>query len=162
MPKATTPSSRGASAMPHWTPSLPPGTRARPPVGILPLIPGRPQFGTAAVAPLSWVLMEGRQPNRLGESLTRRQKRVFAAVGAALVVVLGGVGVWAATDPGSYGRSGNGCVNVTVPSTTGGGILHECGDAAQALCERAFAHHDRIALLARPQCRLAGYAPAAG
>ena len=65
--------------------------------------------------------MEGRQPNRLGESLTRRQKRVFAAVGAALVVVLGGVGVWAATDPGSYGRSGNGCVNVTVPSTTGGG-----------------------------------------
>jgi hypothetical protein len=64
--------------------------------------------------------------------------------------VLGGVGVWAATDPGSYGRSGNGCVNVTVPSTTGGAILHDCGAAAQALCERAFAHHDRIALLARP------------
>ena len=103
--------------------------------------------------------MEGRQPNRLGESLTRRQKRVFAAVGAALVAVLGGVGVWAATDPGSYGRSGNGCVNVVVPSTTGGGILHDCGAAAQALCERAFAHHDRIARLARPQCRLAGYAP---
>jgi len=103
--------------------------------------------------------MEGRQPNRLGESLTRRQKRVFAAVGAALVVVLGGVGVWAATDPGSYGRSGNGCVNVTVPSTTGGAILHDCGAAAQALCQRAFAHHDKIALLARPQCRQAGYAP---
>src|SRR5206468_5965219 len=108
------PSSRGASAMPHWTPSLPPDTRARPPVGILPPSPGRPQFGAAGVAPLSWVVMEGRQPNRLGESLTRRQKRVFAAVGAALVVVLGGVSVWAATDPGSYGRSGNGCVNVTV------------------------------------------------
>jgi len=94
-----------------------------------------------------------------GGSLTSRQKRIFAAAGATLVVLLGAVGVWAATDPGSYGRSGNGCVNVTVPSTTGGGILHECGDAAQALCERAFAHHDRIALLARPQCRLAGYAP---
>jgi hypothetical protein len=104
--------------------------------------------------------MEGRQPNRLGESLTSRQKRVFAVAGAALVVILGGVGVWAATDPGSYGRSGNGCVNVVVPSTTGGAILHDCGAAAQALCERAFAHHDRIALLARPQCRLAGYAPA--
>ena len=74
---------------------------------------------------LSWVVMEGRQPNRLGESLTRRQKRVFAAVGAALVVLLGGAGVWAATDPGSYGRSGNGCVNVVVPSTTGGAILHD-------------------------------------
>src|SRR5262249_14780646 len=104
--------------------------------------------------------MEGRQPNRLGESLTRRQKRVFAAVGAALVAVLGGVGVWAATDPGGYGRSGNRCVNVTVPSSTGVGMLHHCGVAAQALCERAFAHHDKIALLARPQCRLAGYAPA--
>ena len=111
---------------------------------------------------LSWVVMEGRQPNRLGESLTRRQKRIFAAGGAALVAVLGGVGVWAATDPGSYGRSGNGCVNVTVPSTTGGALLHDCGAAAQALCEHAFAHHDRISLLARPQCRLAGYAPAGG
>ena len=106
--------------------------------------------------------MKGRQPNRTGESLTSRQKRIFAVAGAALVVLLGGVGVWAATDPGSYGRSGNGCVNVTVPSTTGGAILHDCGAAAQALCERAFAHHDRIALLARPQCHLAGYAPAAG
>jgi hypothetical protein len=106
--------------------------------------------------------MEGRQPNRLGESLTRRQKRVFAVVGAVLVVVLGGVSVWAATDPGGYGRSRHGCVNVTVPSTTGGAILHECGAAAQALCRRAFAHHDRITLLARPQCRLAGYAPSSG
>jgi len=106
--------------------------------------------------------MEGRQPNRRGESLTPRQKRVFAVVGAVLVVVLGGVSVWAATDPGRYGRSRHGCVNVTVPSTTGGAILHECGAAAQALCRRAFAQHDRIALLARPQCRLGGYAPAGG
>jgi len=106
--------------------------------------------------------MEGRQPNRLGESLTPRQKRVFAAVGVALVIILGGVGAWAATDPGSYGRSQHGCVNVTVPSSTGGGTLHECGAAAQAMCRRAFTHHDKIALLARPQCRLAGYASAGG
>jgi hypothetical protein len=106
--------------------------------------------------------MEGRQPNRLGESLTRRQKRVFAVVGAVLVVVLGGVSVWAATDPGRYGRSRHGCVNVVVPSTTGGAILHECGTAAQAMCRRAFAQRDRIALLAQPQCRQAGYAPAGG
>jgi len=130
--------------------------------GRLPAAPGRLRFGRRGQRLLSWVVMEGRQPNRTGESLTRRQKRIFAVAGATLVVLLGGVGVWAATDPGSYGRSGNGCVNVTVPSTTGGAILHDCGAAAQALCERAFAHHDRIALLARPQCRLAGYAPAAG
>ncbi len=106
--------------------------------------------------------MEGRQPNRLGESLTPRQKRVFAAAVAALVIILAGVSVWAATDPGSYGRSRRGCVNVTVPSSTGGAILHDCGAAAQDLCDRAFAHHDRISLLARPQCRQAGDAPAAG
>jgi hypothetical protein len=103
--------------------------------------------------------MEGRQPNRLGQSLTPRQKRVFAVVGAALVLILGGVSVWAATDPGSYGRSQHGCVNVVVPSSTGGGTLHGCGATAQAMCRRAFAHHDRIALLTRPQCRLAGYTP---
>jgi len=106
--------------------------------------------------------MEGRQPNRAGESLTPRQKRVFVAVAAALVVILGGVSVWAATDPGSYGRSRHGCVNVTVPSTTGGALLHSCGAAARALCDRAFAHHDKISLLARSQCRQAGYAPAGG
>jgi hypothetical protein len=106
--------------------------------------------------------MDGRQPNRLGESLTPRQKRVFVAVIAALVAILGGVSVWAAADPGSYGRSRHGCVNVTVPSTTGGAILHSCGAAAQALCNRAFAHHDKISLLARSQCRQAGYAPAGG
>jgi hypothetical protein len=106
--------------------------------------------------------MEGRQPNRLGESLTPRQKRVFAVVAAVLLVLLGGVSVWAATDPGSYGRSGNGCVNVVVPSTTGGGILHGCGAAAQAMCARAFAHRDRVAMLTRPQCRLAGFTPQSG
>jgi hypothetical protein len=67
--------------------------------------------------------------------------------------------VWAATDPGSYGRSQHGCVNVVVPSSTGGATLHACGDTARAMCRRAFARHDRIALLTRPQCRLAGYAP---
>ena len=106
--------------------------------------------------------MEGRQPNRLGESLTPRQKRVFAVVAAVLAVIIGGVSAWAATDPGSYGRSRHGCVNVVVPSTTGGAILHQCGAAAQAMCRRAFARHDRISLLARPQCRQAGYTPPGG
>lgn len=64
--------------------------------------------------------------------------------------------------PGRYGRSAHGCVSVTVPSSTGGGILHACGAAARAMCHTAFARHDRIALLTRPQCRLAGLAPAGG
>lgn len=106
--------------------------------------------------------MEGRQPNPRGESLTSRQKRVFAVVVVVLVIIIGGVSAWAATDPGSYGRSRSGCVNVVVPSTTGGGILHGCGAAAQAMCARAFSHGDRIAVLTRPQCRLAGYTARSG
>jgi len=102
--------------------------------------------------------VEGRQQGRRGESLTPRQKRVFAGVGAGVIVLATVVGAWAATNPGSYGRSGHGCVNVVVPSSTGGAILHDCGAAARALCRRAFTHHDRLAQLARPQCRAAGLA----
>ncbi len=103
--------------------------------------------------------MDGRQPNRRGESLTPRQKRAFLVVCVVLVVLLGGAAAWAATRPGSYGRSGHGCVNVVIPSSTGGGIVHECGAAARALCRVAFSEHTRLAAYARPQCRLAGLGP---
>ncbi len=100
--------------------------------------------------------MEGRHPNRRGESLTPRQKRVFVVVCVVLAVLLGGAGAWAATSSGSYGGSGHGCVNVMVPSSTGGGIVHDCGAAARALCSKAFTERTRLAAYARPQCRLAG------
>lgn len=103
--------------------------------------------------------MEGRQPNRQGESLTPRQKRVFAVVGVVLVLIIGGVSAWAVSNPGSYGRSGHGCVNVVTPSSTGGGIMHACGAAAQAMCRNVFAQHTEFARLARPQCQLAGLGP---
>jgi hypothetical protein len=102
--------------------------------------------------------MKGRQPNPRGESLTPRQKRVFAVVGSLLIVLAAGVGAWAALSPGSYGRSGNGCVNVVEPSSTGGAVLHQCGSAARALCRSAFTRHGKLDLLIRPQCRLAGLA----
>jgi hypothetical protein len=103
--------------------------------------------------------MRGRQPNPLGESLTARQRRVFAIVGGLLIVLAAGAGVWAAASPGSYGRSSHGCVNVVEPSSTGGAVLHQCGGAARAMCRGAFAHRSRLDLLTRPQCRLAGLGP---
>ncbi|HEY5986749.1 MAG TPA: hypothetical protein VIV12_10270 [Streptosporangiaceae bacterium] len=103
--------------------------------------------------------MRGRQPNPTGEPLTSRQKRVLAVVGALLLVLIAGVTVWAAVNPGRYGRSHDGCVNVTIPSSTGGAILHRCGPAAQTMCRSAFTRHDRLAMLTRPQCKLAGLAP---
>jgi hypothetical protein len=109
--------------------------------------------------PLCSMTMRGRQPNPLGESLNPRQKRVMGIVGLALLLVLGGVGAWAASDSGSYGRSRNGCVNVNTPSSTGGALLHVCGAGARSLCASAYTGHDELARLTRPECRLAGIAP---
>jgi hypothetical protein len=94
------------------------------------------------------------------EPLTRRDKRVLAAVGAVILAGLGGVGIWAVVHPGGYGQSHDGCVTVTAASSTGGALIHECGAGAEALCRAAFAHSDPLSMLTRPQCKLAGLAPA--
>ena len=92
--------------------------------------------------------------------LSPRQKRVFALVGAVVILVLGGLGAWGALASDSYSSSGHGCVNVTVPSSTGGATLHYCGSAARSFCQKSFRSQDQISLRARPQCVLAGLAPA--
>jgi hypothetical protein len=95
------------------------------------------------------------------QRLTRRAKRRLAWIGAIAAAAVIAVVTWAALSPGSYGGSGAGCVTVTVPSSTGGGLLHACGGDAKAMCRGAFARADKISRLVRPQCRLAGLAPAA-
>jgi hypothetical protein len=99
---------------------------------------------------------------RITAPLTRRQKRVMAAVGALLIALIAGVSVWAVTHPGSYDRSRAGCVSVNLPSSTGGGIAHACGAAARAMCQDAFGRRDQAALAIQRQCRLAGIGPANG
>jgi hypothetical protein len=99
-----------------------------------------------------------RQPK--AEALTRREKRGLVIAAAVILAVFAAVGIWAAVRPGSYGQSRNGCVTVSAPSSTGGGLQHECGAAAVAMCRNAFSHTDHLSLLTRPQCRLAGIKPA--
>jgi hypothetical protein len=94
------------------------------------------------------------------EPLTRRDKSGIAIVVALLLAGFAAVGIWAAVRPGGYGQSRDGCLTVTEPSTTGGALLHECGAGARAMCRGAFAHHDMLSLLTRPQCQLAGLGPA--
>jgi hypothetical protein len=86
---------------------------------------------------------------------------VLAAAGITVVVGLGGLGAWAALSPDSYGPSANGCVNMTIPSSTGGATIHYCGEQARSFCRSEFAAAatDAIAVRARPQCRLAGLNP---
>ena len=92
--------------------------------------------------------------------LSPRARLAILAAVTVIVVGLVGVAVWAALDPGRYASSGDGCVTLTIPSSTGGAVLHACGDQARIMCAAAFAGEDRIALLTRPQCEIAGLAPA--
>jgi hypothetical protein len=93
--------------------------------------------------------------------LSARQKRVFAILGVLVVLAVGGLSLWAALGSDAYSGSGHGCVNVTVPNSTGGATLHYCGDAARSFCQTSFRSKDEISLRARPQCVLAGLAPSA-
>ena len=93
------------------------------------------------------------------EQVTNRDKRKIAAVVAAILLVLAAIAVWAAVRPGTYGSSKDGCITVTIPSSTGGALIHQCGADARALCKRAYAGTDKESMLTRPQCRLAGIAP---
>ena len=94
------------------------------------------------------------------EQMTRRDKRRVAIFGVAFLLILAAIAVWAANRPGSYGGSRNGCITVTMPSTTGGALMHQCGAGAKATCKRAYTGTDKVSQLIRPQCRLAGLTPA--
>ena len=89
----------------------------------------------------------------------RRRRAALAAAVAMLLVAVGAVWVWASNGPDSYRTSRNGCVTVTVASSTGGVMRRECGDAARAWCRSAYAENDNLALVTRAQCQLAGLDP---
>ena len=88
----------------------------------------------------------------------RRRAAVFAVV--ITVVLVAGSVWWAVAALGIYGRSHAGCVTASVPSTTGGGLVHACGGKAKSLCRVSFTRTDRLSRALRPQCRAAGLAPA--
>jgi hypothetical protein len=89
-------------------------------------------------------------------SLTPRGKRIVYLIVGVLAAVGLAIGVWSAVSSDNYATSANGCVSLTVPSTTGGGTIHYCGAQAVTFCRAAFAGSDELSLAARPQCDLAG------
>jgi hypothetical protein len=92
--------------------------------------------------------------------MSARQKRTLGIIGALIVVLIAGLTVWGALKPDGYATSGNGCVNVTMPGSMGGETFHYCGQAAQTFCDQSFKAQDEVSLRARPQCVIAGLAPA--
>jgi hypothetical protein len=95
---------------------------------------------------------------RISKPLTRLQRWL---VGSVLVVVAG-VSAWAITQAASAPVSSNGCVNLVVPGSMGGGVVAHCGTSARSWCASEYRQRDRFARLAVVQCRLAGIGPKAG
>ncbi|MGO9079779.1 MAG: hypothetical protein ACLQDY_12155 [Streptosporangiaceae bacterium] len=93
--------------------------------------------------------------------MSRRDRRIVLTAIVILVVVFGGIGTWAALRPGRYDQSRDGCITVNLPSSMGGSLFHQCAGQARTTCHDAFAQQGAAARLIRPQCRLAGLAPAA-
>ena len=91
--------------------------------------------------------------------LGRRGRLALLAAAAVLIIALAIVVVWAMVDPGRYSSSGDGCVTLTVANSTGGAVIHACGDHARTLCRAAFTSEDRLALLTRTQCEIVGLRP---
>jgi hypothetical protein len=90
------------------------------------------------------------------EQATGRDKLRIAAVITAIGLVIAAVAIWATVRPGTYDVSRDGCITVNLPSSMGGSLVHQCGAAARATCQRAYAGTDEVSRLTRPQCRLAG------
>jgi hypothetical protein len=90
------------------------------------------------------------------QPLSRLGRRRLILIGGILAAVLVAAVAWTAVSSGSYDSSRAGCVTVNVPSSMGGALLHQCGAGARAMCRHALASSDKISLLTRPQCRLAG------
>lgn len=91
-----------------------------------------------------------------GPKLSRRRKWILFSIGGVVLAAAIALGVWSAVGSDSYGPSANGCVNIPIANSTGGATLHYCGERAKSFCRTAYVSSDRISLLGRPQCVLAG------
>jgi hypothetical protein len=88
--------------------------------------------------------------------LTPRGKRIVYLVVAVVVAACAAIGIWSAVSRDPLATSANGCVSVTIASTTGGEVAHYCGAQAKTLCRQAWAGTDPTALAEQKQCDLAG------
>jgi hypothetical protein len=89
-------------------------------------------------------------------ALSPRGKRIVYLVVAVVLAAGLAVGIWSAVSSDPYGTSANGCVSLTVASSTGAGELHYCGAQAKAFCRGSFAKSDPVSVKAQAQCDLAG------
>jgi hypothetical protein len=75
------------------------------------------------------------------------------------VIAAGAVALAIIGHSSSHDRSGDGCVDVAIASSMGGGVEHTCGAAARDWCHAVYARHDTHAEAVQAQCRVAGILP---
>jgi len=92
-----------------------------------------------------------------GESLSLRQKRILLIIGAAVAVAAIVGCVWGALTPDKYATSANGCVNVKSSGSTGGGLIHVCGNDAKSFCRTAYLSAAPSERAVQVQCADAGW-----
>ena len=97
------------------------------------------------------------QHRRLQQPLRWGRRERWAVIAVVVVLILGAaaVAVYAVTSGG--GASNAGCVQVTVPSTLGGAVVHSCGPDARSLCRQGAASGVPAGPL-RSECARLGYA----
>ena len=103
--------------------------------------------------------MRGRNPENFGKSLSPRGKWIVGVISVSALVIFAAVGLWSGLHRGSYDQSRNGCINLSVVSSTGGAVIHACGSKARTICKTAYARTGSQSRLTRAQCKLAGIGP---
>jgi hypothetical protein len=103
--------------------------------------------------------MRGKTPPTEPLTSGERRKLVIGAL-VGVVVLAVGVTAWelAGARSVSYDKSRDGCVNVYAAGFMGGGLQHECGQAARTWCAAAYQMNDSQSLQVQRQCGLAGIA----
>jgi len=91
-----------------------------------------------------------------GHPLQSHEKKGALVLAAAVVVIGGGVGLWAVALGGGGHPKGR-CVTVSVAGPTGGGQMQECGRAARSWCANEADATGYIPSLVRAACRKEGF-----
>ena len=95
-----------------------------------------------------------------GASLSPRRKRLLIIICALVVAAIAAGSIWGAVQPDQYATAAKGCVTLTLAGSTGGELIHKCGNDAKTFCRDAYANGDLTSLAIRPACEKAGLTPA--
>jgi hypothetical protein len=91
-----------------------------------------------------------------GKALTSNERRGTVVLGATVLVAGLGIGIWALASGGGAKSQKGPCVSVVIASSTGGGMVRQCGADAHSWCATEATGTGPEAREVVAQCRRAG------